>query len=150
MKLFLLLVLLICLSATPLAMAFADTALKAEIDKSAIATDELLTYKLVLSSTEKDIPSPKLPDFKDWVIVSQAQSSSVSFQKGGLQSVLVYAFILMPKKAGKIKIEPAGLVFKSKTYSSEAFEIQVKQGAVRLPKEPEPQIPDSGQPKYSL
>ncbi len=129
---------------------FADTAIRAEVDKTSITTDELLTYKLTVASTEKNIPSPKISGFNGFVIVSQAQSSTVSFQKGGMQTILVFAFILLPKETGKIKIEPAVVTVKGKAYASEAFQIEVKKGSVRLPKDPGPEIPESGQPQYSL
>jgi hypothetical protein len=130
--------------------ARADTTVKAEIEKTSLTTDELLTYKLIIASTEKNIPYPGLPDFKDWAIISQAQSSTVSLQKAGTQTVLVYAFILLPKKAGKLKIGPAKVTVKGQNFSSENFEIEVKPGNASLPEEPEPDIPESDQPKYSL
>ena len=134
----------------PLVPALADITVKAEVDKVAITTDELLTYKLAISSSEKNIPSPQLPEFKEWAIVSQAQSSTVSFQKGGAQSVLVFVFILLPKKSGKLNIEAAQITVKGKLYAAETFQIEVKQGNARLPEEPSPEIPDSNQPKYNL
>ena len=135
---------------TPVTAVFADTTIKAEVDKTSITTDELLTYKLTIASPEKNIPSPKLPGFNDWVIVSQAQSSTVSFQKAGMQTILVFAFILLPKETGKIKIEPAQVTVKGKVNASEHFQIEVKEGSIRLPKEPGSEIPDSGQPQYTL
>lgn len=135
---------------SPVTMVFADTTLKAELDKTSITTDEMLTYKLTLASTEKKIPTPKLPEFQNLAIVSQAQSSTISFQKGGMQTIFVYVFILLPKEAGKSRIESAQVTVNGKVYASEAFQIEVKQGTVRVPQEPGPEIPDSGQPKYSL
>ncbi len=134
----------------PVIPVLADITVKAEVDAPVITTGDLLTYKLAVSSTEKNIPSPQLPEFKDWAIVSQAQSSSVSFQKGGAQSVLVFVFILLPKKSGKLNIEAAQVTVKGKLYVSDAFLIEVKQGNARLPEEPSPEIPDSEQPKYNL
>ena len=133
--------------------AFAQTTIKAEVDKTSITTDEFLTYKLTVVSVEKNIPPPKLPEFRGLAVVSQAESSTVSFQRGGMQSVIVFAFILLPQETGKIKIEPAQVRVKGKIYSSEAFQIEVKAGVVRgIPRkeEPGPQIPQSDQPQYTL
>ncbi len=135
---------------SPVTKVFAETTLKAELDKVSITTDEMLTYKLTLASTEKKIPAFKVPGFQNLAIVSQAQSSTVSFQKGGMQSILVYVFILLPKAAGKFKIEPAQVIVNGKVYASQGFQIEVKQGVVRVPQEPGSEIPDSDQPKYSL
>jgi hypothetical protein len=151
------LILALALSAAP-GLLFAQTTIKAEVDKAGITTDELLTYKLTLASAEKSIPDPKIPAFKGFAVVSQAQSSTVSFQKGGMQTILVFVFILMPKEKGNIRIEPAEVIVQGKTIASEAFQIEIKQGAARIEprgkpqpeEEPGPAIPDSGQPKYSL
>jgi hypothetical protein len=148
------------------AAVFADTSIKAEVDKTEITSDELLTYKVTVASTEKNIPSPSIPKFKSFSIVSQAQSSSVSVKQGGMQTVLVFAFILLPKETGKIKIDPAQVTVQGKVYSSQACQIEVKQGVPRiqpgkktkipLPEEPDgqeepgPEIPESGQPQYNI
>ena len=128
---------------------FADTSIKAEVDKAAITTDELLTYKLTVVSTEKNIPPPKIPEFKGFSVVSRAQSSTVSFQQRGMQTILVFAFILLPRETGKLKIEPAQVTVLGKVYSSQASQVEVKQGRAQK-EEPGPEIPDSGQPQYNL
>lgn len=131
-------------------LVFADTAIRAEVDKTRITTDELLTYKLTVTSSEKNVPAPKISGFNGLVIVSQAQSSTVSFQKGSMQTILVFVFILLPKETGKIKIEPAVVTVKGKAYASQACQIEVKEGSVRLPKDPGAKIPESDLPQYSL
>jgi hypothetical protein len=136
-------------------VVFADTALKAEVDKTALTTDDVLTYKLTLSSTEKNIPPVKIPGFKGFAIVSQAQSSSFSFQQGKQQTVMVFAFTLLPRETGKLKIEPAQVTVLGKVYSSQACQVEVKQGASASAEsapqeEPGPKIPDSGQPQYNI
>jgi hypothetical protein len=144
----------------------ADTTIKAEVNKAALTTDELLTYKLTVVSTEKNIPAPKIKEFKGFSIVSRAQSSSISFKQGGMQTSLVFAFILLPREIGMLKIEPAKVTVSGKTYSSSACLIEVKQGmaknqlrhrsAIPLPKKPaleeDPglEIPGSDQPQYNL
>jgi hypothetical protein len=145
---------------------FADTTIKAEMDKTAVTADELLTYKLTVASTEKNIPSPKIPEFKGFAIVSQAQSSTVSFQQGGMRTILVFVFILLPRETGRLKIEPAQVTVLGKVYSSQASQVEVKQGSAQIKprgksrfplpeqsapqEEPGPEIPDSDQPQYNL
>jgi len=132
---------------------WADTTIKAEVDKDSITTDQILTYKLTVVSRQKYIPSFKIPAFNGFVVVSQVQSSSVSFQKGGQQTNLILVFKLKPKQAGKLKIEPAQVVVQGQAYATKALQIEIKQGSLRtLPseEEPGPAIPDSGQPKYNL
>jgi len=132
---------------------WADTPIKAEVDKASITTDDVLTYKLTVISQQKNISSLKIPDFKGFIVISQIQSSSVSFQKGGQQTNLLLVFKLRPKQAGKVKIEPAQVTVQGDSFATEALQIEIKPGSLRtLPseEEPGPAIPDSGQPKYNL
>jgi hypothetical protein len=108
--------------------AFAETSLKAEVDKTNLTTDDALTYKLSISSSEKNIPLPEPPKFEGFEITSQIQSSSMSLAVGGIETKLSYVFILVPLDTGKFKIEPSVVNIKDKSYASESFEIEVKPG----------------------
>lgn len=121
--------------------AFADIAIKAEIDKSDITTDETITYKLVITSSEKKIPIPRMPEFQGLKVISQAQSSTFSFLKNGAKTILVRAYILAPVKVGKFKIGPSIIKFRDKTYSSEEFEIQIRQGEAPILPSPREKTP---------
>jgi len=144
---------------------FADTTVKAEVDKNVITAGELLTYKFTVASTEKNILPAKIHGFKGFAIVSQAQSSTVSFTKGGMQTILVFVFILLPRETGKLNIEPVQVTVNGKVYSSQGAQVEVKRVSAlippqkkskfRLPGKPQPQdsepeIPDSDQPQYNL
>lgn len=133
------------------ATALAETSLKAEVDKASITTDEAITYKLTIDSTDKNIPQPQLPKFAGFQVISQAQSSNISWLKNGIKTILVYNFILAPVDIGKFKIEPSSLKIKNKTYASDGFEIEVTQGK-RKPKPPLPEEPqpESEEPQVTL
>lgn len=130
-------------------MAFAEISIKAEVDKLKISLDETIIYKLIVTSTEKNIPPPQLPDFQGLSVISQAQSSTVFFIKSDIKTILVYTYILAPKDKGKFKIEPSTTKIRNKTYSSEAFEIEVFQGAAEAQPEPKqkPSLPKRPQPE---
>ena len=70
--------------------ACAGIEIKAKVDKTKLTTDEVLTYEIVVTSSENKIPTPQPPDFKGFEVLSSAQSSSVSFMKSNLKTVLVY------------------------------------------------------------
>jgi hypothetical protein len=108
--------------------AFAEVALKAEVDKKNITTDDSITYKLLITSTQKNIPAVQLPEFEGFKVLSQAQSSSASFIKDKVKTAFVYAYILAPENTGKIIIQPAMIKLNNSKISSESFEIEVKQG----------------------
>ncbi|MDD5729810.1 MAG: BatD family protein [Candidatus Omnitrophica bacterium] len=139
--------------------AFAETTIKAEIDKTSIVTGEALTYKLTVTSSEKRVPEPNVPKFENFVIVSQAQSSTLAFGKSDMQSILVYAYILAAPAAGKFRIEPATITIENKTYSTQDFWVDVKQGkskgdentpSQQAPNSPEKSRPESEEPQYTL
>lgn len=112
--------------------ALAQTLVKAEVDRTAIAADETLTYKLTISSSVKIIPQPKLPEFTGFSVVSSAQSSQFSLSQGALKSTVNYTLILLPQQTGKLKINPARIRVEGKDYSSQGFEIEVKPGKTRI------------------
>lgn len=140
-----------------ISMAFAEISIKAKVDKTSITTDETLTYKLIITSTEKQVPQPEVPKFEGFNVVSQAQSSTFSYLKTGPKTILVFAFVLTPTDIGKFKIEPGSIALKGKTYATDTFEIEVTQGKTKpqvplglespLPKRTQPQ---TEQPQITL
>ncbi len=121
-KIFLLAAFIVFSLQTP---CLAATSIKAEVDKTSISAQETLTYKLVITSSEDRLPAPSIPAFKDFRVVSEARSSSVSLLSPEARTVLVFIFILAPSKAGTLKIEPASITVKGTTYASEPLEITV-------------------------
>lgn len=137
--------------------AFAETTIKAEVDKTSVTTDDFLTYKLTVATTEKDVPVPQPPEFKGFAVVSQAQSSTIVFTQKGPQSNLVFVYVLVAQKTGKITIPPGQIKANGRQYLSEKFEIEVKQGQANPqappeqgPASPEQNLPPSKEPQITL
>jgi hypothetical protein len=127
--------------------SLAETTIKTEVDRLNLTTDEALTYKIILASSEKTLQQPVIPKFEGFAILSTAQSSTMSFSKINLKTTVIYAFVLQPRKTGKLQIPPASVKIKDKVYSSEGFEIEVTQGKAQ---EPKITIPESQEPQVSL
>ena len=144
-------ILLVIFMSLFIAEAFAQTSIKAEVDKTIVTTDDIITYKLIITSSEKNIPKPQLPKFTGFKIISSAQSSTVSFIKGNVKTIVVYAFVLIPTDKGTFKIEPSSIKIKNETYSTGTLEIEVKQGKVKPQDnkpEPKPSLPkEESQPE---
>jgi hypothetical protein len=140
-----------------IAAALAETTIKSEVDKAALSTDEVLTYKLTITTLAKNVPYASLPKFEGFYIISQAQSSAISFEQGVAKSNLVYTFILAPQNTGKFKIELSKITIEGKSYSSQEFEIEVTQGKTK-PKtppvnpqaKPEENLPESEEEQITL
>ncbi|RKY31829.1 MAG: hypothetical protein DRP74_03960 [Candidatus Omnitrophota bacterium] len=117
--------------------AFAEVSIKAEVDKTVLTTDDLLNYKLTVSSQERSMLTPKLAEFSGLSIVSHGHSSNISFTKTGIKTVVVYSFVLSCPKAGEYKIKPASIEVRGKNYFSEEFLVIVKEGQNQPEKLPE-------------
>ena len=126
--------------------AFAETTIKAGVDKVNITTDEVVSYKLTIAATQKNIPKPELPQFDAFRVVSQVQSSNVSLSKKDIKTTIAHTYILAPIQAGSFKIEPTKITIDNQTFSSDAFEIEVKQGKVK----PQKIQPETEQPQITL
>lgn len=125
------------------AHSFAQTFIKAEIDKVSLATNEAVTYKLTITSSERQLPPPQLPKFEGFKVVSTTKVSNISFAKNKVKTITVYTFILYPNEIGKVKIEPSSIKIKEKTYQTEEFQIEVIQVEVKpqVPPEQKPLLP---------
>jgi hypothetical protein len=110
---------------------FAQTSVKAEVDKLSITTDENITYKLIITTSAKKIPAPQIPKFTGFNIISQSQSSQISLSQGNLKTLIVYVFILSPAQTGKLNIEAASVKIENETFSTETIEIEVKPGKAK-------------------
>jgi len=133
--------------------SFTQTLVKAEVDKTRITSDEAITYKFIITSSEKNLPPPQVPKFAGFIIISQSQSSNISLAQGKIKTILEYVFVLSPTDVGKMKIEPSSIKIKDDTYSTNAFEIEVKPGKRKpsLPQGSPPQPEEQQQqPKITL
>lgn len=138
-------------------VCIAQPTIEASVEKTKISTDETLIYQLTIAFSSINIPQPKFPEFKDFYVISEAESSTISFQKAGAKTILVYAFILAPKNTGKFSIEPAQIKAEGKTYTSKGFEIEVTQGKAKpkavpedSPAKSENNLPETQEPKITL
>lgn len=135
----------------------AQTSIKAEVDKASVTTDDVITYKLTIASTEKMISQPKFPKFEGFSVLSQAQSSAISFAKNNIETSLTYVFVLAPLEAGKFTIKPSKIQLQGKAYSTQSFEIEVIKGKAQPKPRPEQKSsqpesiqPESEEPQYTL
>jgi len=127
-----------------------------EVDKTIVTTDDAITYQLIITSSEENIPKPQLPKFTGFKIISSALVTTVSFtpplSRGAgcnVKTIAVYAFVLVPTDIGRLRIEPSSIKIKNETYSTGTLEIEVKQAKLKPKTEPgqRPSIPEETQPE---
>lgn len=137
-------------------LVFAQTTIKAEVDKTKLTTDEVLAYKITIISDESQLPHSRMPEFGGFNLVSSLQSQSLSFAPNSVKTTLIYTFVLAPTAVGKFKIQPSEIKIKNQIFSTETFEIEVIEGKRKmqgpLKKKPiQPQeIPESEEPQITL
>ena len=134
---------------------FAETTIKAELDKNSISQDETVTYKVTVVSTERQIPPPVFPDLTHKItVLSQVQSSSISFSGGGMKTMLVYVFVLLPLESGPLEIGPTVIAVNGRKIASEKFTLEVKpvpgRGAAPPPNNKPLPRDYRGMPRYDL
>ena len=138
-KRFSIIILFLIISLTRIAFA-AEIEIKAQVDKTDVTTDDDIVYKVIISSqTLKSLPEPEFPDFKNFDVLSSAQTSQISLGQGEIKSLLIYVFIIRAKRTGEFNIGPSKIIVNNKEYFSEKFQIEVRQGSRQL--SPEPEIP---------
>jgi len=141
--------------------AFAEeVTLKAEVDKTSITTDISFTYKFTVIASLTRIPEPKLPDFSEFNVLSQANTSNITVERGKVRISMVYILVLAPARPGVFTINPAELQIGNKIYSSAEFKIKVDPGKLQpkasVPKQQDkkrhPQTPSftNPQPQVTL
>lgn len=124
-----------------LSAAFADTSIKAQIDKTSLTTDEVLTYQVTIESDVRKLPAPKLPPLEGFITASQAKSSTISWGKDGVKAVVTYVFVLAPKSSGKFKIGAVSIKIGNQDYVSDSFDIEVSPGKPKPKEEAVPYRP---------
>lgn len=153
MRKILLLTAFVCL---PVTACFAETTIKAELNKNEIAADEAVTYTVTIATSELRVPPPVFPDLKAFRVISRSQSSSIKVSGNGMKSMVVFVFILLPREPGIFSIPAAAVTAGGARVVSEAFTLTVKAGTSHGPAipplmSPPRQFPDlGGEPQYEI
>lgn len=127
--------------------ALCETTISSDVDKTTLSVGEELVYKVTVISSERDVPAPKIDNFEGCAILSQAESSTVTFERGGGKSVQVYVYVLSPVREGTLKIKPATIAVDNKIYSTEVLSVTVNPEIKNLQKPPHESNPDTVGPR---
>jgi hypothetical protein len=111
------------------AQGAAQAAIQAEVDRTALTTDETLLLTVTLhSSSLLDAPRPSLPVLTGFNVVGSSSSSQISIVNGDVTSVVVYSYRLQPYETGDLEIEPISVTIGGQTHSTEPITVHVSQG----------------------
>lgn len=114
-----LLVLLLPLAA-PLGRAAAQTTepLTVTVDREDVTTDDVLSLEIVVAVDAGTSPSPILPSFENFDVLSSSTASQLNIVGGQQRSRVTYQYELQPQRFGVLVIEPVRLEWEGKTYAS--------------------------------
>ncbi len=111
-------------------MALAQSPITAEVDRTAISTNEQLTLTVTVSGDLLTIPTPNLSNLEDFRVVGTSSSTQLSIINGELTSQGRYMYRLQPLREGMLVIPPISIEMDGQTYQTAPFEIEVVAGSV--------------------
>ncbi|MFT7119839.1 MAG: hypothetical protein ACJAZ9_000008 [Neolewinella sp.] len=107
-----------------LAQQHKDIAFVAEVDKSQMLVNSTVRYQVTLRNAQGE--QLKLPNFKDFVILNgPSRSIGTRNFNGVLTSYESSAWLLQPKREGKLTIGPASIRASGRTYRTNSKIIEV-------------------------
>ena len=123
--------LIICLIIPLLGWA-QDIKIQATVSQNTLPADQHFSYTVEVSGNSTGLPSPQLPEFKDFNVLS-APSTSTNMQwiNGKMTASNGTTIFLQPRDTGTFTIPAATLLYKGKTYTSNTVTIKVTKTAAK-------------------
>ncbi len=124
--LFIFLILLLTLAVPALAQD--AVTFSAEVDRTTLSTEQLLTLTLTVSGDYQQVGDPQLPLMSDLNVVGSSRSSQFSMVNGVVSARTAFIYRLQPTGSGTFIIDSATISVDGRTYQTDPIEIQVTQG----------------------
>lgn len=110
-------------------VVLAQAPVTAELDRTAISTDEQVTLTVTVAGNLLDIPVPNLSALTDFRVVGSSQSTQVSIINGRLSSQGRFVYRLQPLKEGMLTIPPVSIELDGQTYQTDPLTVEVVAGS---------------------
>lgn len=140
----------ILFSSIILSNCLAETSIKSDVNKQALSTDEALNYKVIVTSTENEVPTPEIPPFEDFLVLYKLQSTTINFVKNAVKKTIIFAFTLRPKKEGLLQIKPSSIKINDEIFKTETLKIKVTKGKLAVPKGAPPTLEKKEKPQQKI
>ena len=111
-----------------------DIKIDVSLNRDTIGLDEQVILQITVSSSERNLPAPRLPTLPMFKVYSQGRSSNISITNGVVNATLTYRYILTPQKAGTFPIEQVSIVHKNRRFKGNTVELTVLSQGVATPK----------------
>jgi hypothetical protein len=119
---------LLFLSSVGTGFAQGQEVISAEVDRTTLSTDEVLTLTVRLNDSAMSVPRPTLPSLQGFNVLGSSTSSQISVINGSMSSQVIYAYRLQPYAKGDLVIEPISVTLDGRTYSTDPIAVHVTQG----------------------
>jgi hypothetical protein len=119
---------LLFLSSVGTGFAQGQEVISAEVDRTTLSTDEVLTLTVRLNDSAMSVPHPTLPSLQGFNVLGSSTSSQISVLNGSMSSQVIYAYRLQPYAKGDLVIEPISVTLDGRTYSTDPIAVHVTQG----------------------
>lgn len=114
------------LLAIAISPSYAQSPVRAEVDRNQLPVGETLTLTITVSGSAN---SPQMPMLAGFQIVGNSHSSQISIVNGAISSQAVYSYVLQATTLGTYTIPEIPVVVNQQTYLTQPIYIEVTQGA---------------------
>ncbi len=106
--------------------AYAGVKVSATVDRTGIGPGESLTLNVTIEGEGGDVDISPIRDFK---VVSRGSTNSINMVNGKFSQKLIYNFVLIPVKEGRLKIPSLPVTSGGKTYYTKPIAINVSKAS---------------------
>ena len=115
-----------CSISTAVLLAQNPISVKSSVDKLKVSQDETLTFKIEISGDLTVNPQINLPELnKDFIILSTAQSQSLSIKGKEQSRQVTFIYVLAAKAAGKFTIGEVLVKINKEAFKTQSIDIEV-------------------------
>ncbi len=119
----------------------------ASCDKTVVALGESFTLTVTVSGDVAKVPSPELPELKDFEIYSSGRNQSFSYVNGKVSSSINYTYRIVPRSIGKFTIPPISLQYRDTKLQTDSIHIEViREKQISPTQKGKPEEPEEGAP----
>lgn len=126
-------------------LAQGNVTVTAEVDRTAVSTDDLLTLTLTVAGDFQQLGEPQLPLLTGFNLAGSSRSSQFSMVNGVVTARTVFTYRLQPTTPGAFTIDPITVQVNGSSYQTEPITVQVVQGTAPTPP-PQSAAPAGGEP----
>jgi hypothetical protein len=132
-------------------LAQGNVTVTAEVDRTGVSTDDLLTLTLTVAGDFQQLGEPQLPLLTGFNLAGSSRSSQFSMVNGVVTARTVFTYRLQPTAPGSLTIEPITVQVNGSAFQTEPITVEVVQGTAppptsqsAAPAGEEPSVPPPG------